>query len=187
MNRTGVLTVLFMASLAAGCSSMKIQTRADPEADFSEFNGYSWVRHPQGSDARVGPQVGMWIVGAIDEELAGKGFHRRDPGESDFQVGYHAAVQGKMEVSNVDSYYGYGIPHSSPWMYYNVGATQQQSAAQYYNEGVIVIDIIDVSLNRLVWRGTAQAEVDDDAEPEQQQARIREAVRKILADFPSNQ
>jgi hypothetical protein len=91
-----------------------------------------------------------------------------------------------MEVSNIDSYYGYGIPHSSPWMYYNIGSEQQQSAARYYNEGVIIIDIVDVTTNRLVWRGTAQAEVKDEVEPEQQQANIREAVRKILADFPPN-
>jgi hypothetical protein len=186
MNKTVVLLVLFTMSVAAGCSSMKIETRADPEADFSEFNSYSWLRHPQGSDARVGPQVGMWIVGAIDEELAGKGLHRRDGEETDFQVGYHAAVQGQMEVSNIDSYYGYGVPRSSPWTYYNAGSEQQQSAARYYNQGVIVIDIVDVRLNRLVWRGTAQAEVKDDVEPDQQQARIREAVRKIMADFPPN-
>jgi hypothetical protein len=128
----------------------------------------------------------MWIVGAIDEELAGKGFHRRDQTESDFQVGYHAAVQGRMEVSNIDSYYGYGVPRSSPWIYNDFGVQQQQSAARYYNEGVIVIDIVDAGLNRLVWRGTAQAEVKDDVGPEQQQANIREAVRKILADFPPN-
>ena len=186
MKRIVAVSVLLLIWTVVGCSSMKIQTRADPEADFSGFNSYSWLRHPQGADARVGPQVGMWIVGAIDEEMTGKGFHRRDPGESDFQVGYHATVRGTMEVSNIDSYYGYGIPRSSPWMYYNVGSTQQQSAAHYYNEGVIVIDIVDARVNRLVWRGTAQAEVKGDVEPEQQQERIREAVRKILADFPPN-
>ena len=186
MNKMAGLAVLSLVSVAVGCSSMKIETRADPEADFSEFNNYSWMSHPGGSDSRVGPQVGMWIVGAIDEELASKGFHRRDQAESDFQVGYHAAVQGRMEVSNIDSYYGYGIPQSSPWMYYHAGSEQQQSAARYYNEGMIIIDIVDARLNRLVWRGTAQAEVKDDVEPAQQQVNIREAVRKIMADFPPN-
>jgi hypothetical protein len=183
MNTNHVLPVILVAA-AVGCSSMKVETRADPTADFSGFNNYSWLDHPGGNESRIGPQIGMWIVGAIDEELADKGFHRRAASESDFRVGYHAAVQGRMEVSNIDAYYGYGITPSSPWTYYHAGSQQQQSPARYYNEGVLVIDIVDASSNRLVWRGTAQAEVDDDVAPEERQARIREAVRKILADFP---
>jgi hypothetical protein len=162
---------------------MTIETQADPEASFSGFETYSWMPNPRGVDRRVGPQVAAWIIEAIDEQLTAKGFAKLDTGDTDFKVGYHAAVQGTMEVSYIDSYYGYGV---QPW-YPRFGAVeQQQSAARYYDQGSIVIDIVDARSNRLVWRGVAEAEVDRQADQEKRQPRIQEAVRKILADFPPN-
>ncbi len=183
MNRRSVVKVALLISVPIGCSSMTIETRADPEASFSGFETYNWMPNPRGVDRRVGPQVAGWIVAAIDEQLAAKGFEKLDGADTDFKVGYHAAVQGTMEVSYIDSYYGYGV---QPW-YPRFGAVeQQQSAARYYDKGSIVIDIVDGRANRLVWRGVAEAEVDRQVDPERLQERVREAVRKILADFPPN-
>jgi len=178
MNRRTALVVALLTSAALACSSMTIETHADPQASFSEFKTYNWMPNPRGVDRRVGPQVAAWIIEAVEGQLAVKGFEKLDEPDTDFKVGYQAAVQGTMEVSYVDSYYGYGV---QSWFR---GGEQQQSAARYYDKGSIVIDIVDSRANRLVWRGVAEAEVDRQTDPEKLQERVREAVRKILADFP---
>jgi len=178
MNRETVVAVTLLALGILGCSSMTIETQADPQASFSEFKTYGWMPNPRGVDPRVGPRVAGWITAAVEEQLAAKGFEKIGSGDVDFKVGYHAAVQGTMEVSYIDSYYGYGV---QSWFR---GGEQQQSAARYYDKGSIVIDIVDSRANRLVWRGVAEAEVDRQTDAEKLQERVREAVRKILADFP---
>ena len=53
-----------------------------------------------------------------------------------------------------------------------------------YDQGTLVLDIVDGRSNELVWRGTAQARIDPSNSPEERQRRINEAVRKILDRFP---
>jgi hypothetical protein len=54
----------------------------------------------------------------------------------------------------------------------------------YYEEGTLILDIVDVKEHQLVWRGTAKAVVDENATPEQRQARIDQAVSMILDKYP---
>ena len=51
-------------------------------------------------------------------------------------------------------------------------------------EGTLLIDIIDAGARELAWRGTAEAEVHNEASPEQRQQRLNEAITKILDRFP---
>jgi len=54
----------------------------------------------------------------------------------------------------------------------------------YYDEGTVVLDIIDPKTRNLVWRGSAQSRVDDGDTPEERDARVNEAYRRILERFP---
>ena len=49
----------------------------------------------------------------------------------------------------------------------------------------LTVDFVDSRTNRLVWRGSAQAEVYSYSTPEQREARIDDAVGQILETFPS--
>ena len=53
-----------------------------------------------------------------------------------------------------------------------------------YDEGALIIDVADVRSNRLVWRGTARAEVSMSAPSEQRRKKVYEATSKILERFP---
>ena len=53
-----------------------------------------------------------------------------------------------------------------------------------FNEGTLILDIIDSPTQRHVWRGWAQGEIQKTVEPGVREKRIREAVRKILDEFP---
>jgi hypothetical protein len=44
-----------------------------------------------------------------------------------------------------------------------------------YEEGSLLLDIVDVSEKRLVWRGIAEAKMDPPLTPEEQNERVRVA------------
>ena len=48
----------------------------------------------------------------------------------------------------------------------------------------MVLDVVDARTNELIWRGWATDELDDDPTPEAVQKYVREAVEKILEEFP---
>jgi hypothetical protein len=50
---------------------------------------------------------------------------------------------------------------------------------------MLIVDAMDGESDRLVWRGTATAEVRQRPNMEERSDRVAEAVRKVLAEFPS--
>ena len=53
-----------------------------------------------------------------------------------------------------------------------------------YQEGTLMIDIINAAKNELVWRGSATDIVDPDLSPEKKTQKINNAVARILEKFP---
>ena len=56
-----------------------------------------------------------------------------------------------------------------------------------YEQGTLVIDIVDAARNTLVWRGAGEARLRSDPTPDQISQRVREAVAEILGRFPPDQ
>ncbi len=65
------------------------------------------------------------------------------------------------------------------------GPTQQTTMVREYQEGSLIIEIIDAPTDQTIWRGWAQAEIKPSARPEERREQIHTAVQKILARFPA--
>lgn len=175
-----VTAAVATASLA-GCSGMTVRSDFNPQADFSRYSTYAWLPTPQTGNPRVdNALVEGRIKTAVDQTLADKGYRQVPADQATFWVGYHLSVEGRMDVTTVNSYYGYGW---GPWYY---GPGYQDTHVRYYDQGMLLIDVVDAQAKELAWRGTAEAEVRPDMSPEQRQQRVNEAVSKILARFPPN-
>jgi hypothetical protein len=166
MRTTIGLGVLVL--LGAGCSSITVHHDYDPNQDFSTLRRWAFASPTPpktGSLSEVTALTYDRIRKAIEEQLALKGYQKLDS-NPDFLVRPQAGAGQKVEV---EPGYGYG------WY---------GNQVQVVDEGTLVIDILSVKERRLVWRGTAQGAVDPNLNPEERDARIREAVQKVLADFP---
>jgi hypothetical protein len=156
---------------------MSINTDYDQAAipDMMAYKTFALMEHPGGRDARMSDLVESRIVSAVKQELIAKGYEEDMSGTPDFLVGYHVALQGKLDVDTVNQYYGgrYG---------YNRMYTETQ--VRQYTEGTLLLDIVDGRAKELVWRGQAQAEVYETSDVESRKARIKEAVKRILERFP---
>ena len=173
MSRTTTTLLLILAALFAACSSISTNFDYDEKADFSGLSSYDWIEPPEGSNHS--PLVYNRVVNSVNEKLAARGYTRVTE-QPDFLVAAHLGSKNMLRV--VDWGYNY---HPN---YYYRGVGSRDLEVREYEEGSVVLDIIDGSTKELLWRGTARKTVDPDASPQQITKTVDEAVEKLLQSFP---
>ncbi len=178
--------VIVMAALVAGCSSIETSYDYDPKANFAGLKTYEWLKEPQKltGDPRIDGNtiLANRIYEAVDTELAARGF-RKISGDPDFLVAYHVSLDKRRSVQTLNSYYGYG-----PGWGYGYGASYRpgywagapETYVYEYEEGTLILDIVNPENKELIWRGSAQDEVHFKSTPEKDQTQLNEAVILIL-------
>jgi len=149
MRRFLVIPTAALVALAlAGCATLTASAHVERSVNFNDYVTYDWGppdNLPVG-DPRLdnNPFFHDYLEGAIEKRLAGKGY-KRVPfgGPPDLLIHYHAAVNQRVEVSSVDQANGYCYQDCTPRMV-------------DYEQGTLVVDIVDAKTNRVVWRGWAQ-------------------------------
>ena len=176
--------MLLLATLS-GCSTMQISSDHDPSISFAGLKTYNWIPEPQKAtgDPRIDdPFIERRIRDAVDNQLAAQGYNKQAAGTPDFLIGYHVALDKKLAVSTMNEYYGTVVGprwhHSTPRWY------GSETYVYDYDEGSLILDIIEAGTRKLLWRGSARARVDTTASAERKTKRINEAVQRILAQFP---
>jgi hypothetical protein len=166
LSRTRALVILVPLLLAAACgaSNAVVNHDSDPTASFTSLRGYRWLPQGEGGflDARV--------RSAINTQLVGKGYDPQPRVPPDFFVTYHVVARDRVEVRD--------------WGYTR-GRFGRSASVQQYTEGTLIVDIVDARTMRLVWRGTARGELDPDAPAGDRERRLKDAVARLLAPFPS--
>jgi hypothetical protein len=177
MTRRALVTAA--ALLAAGCSSVNVQTQFDPGAEFAKYRTYAWVTAPPGpqeNPAMRSSRVYAMVVGSIDTALPGKGFKRvATEASPEMLVAVHGFAQEKIEVSQYGYSYAYG-----PYGFYPAAVVPVTDVHQY-REGTLLLDFVDAATKQLVWRGIATAVLSRDGVTQDQ---VDEAVKQLLAAYP---
>jgi Domain of unknown function (DUF4136) len=168
------LALLALVLASPGCSSMRIRTDYDPQADFAALHTYAWAPPTPGKrDLRVSDLTVERIHQAVDDVLRQKGYELASTGEPDFRIGYDVVIESKTDVRTMPSFYGPG------WWGYGSDVYVDQ-----YRSGTLILQIRNGHTGREIWRGSAEARVDEGASPEERTKRVHEAVTKILEHFP---
>lgn len=173
-SRPFVAVALVVAALG-GCSDLRINTDFDPAANLTQLRTYDWRPGPQKgpSDPRIDNSLlDTRVRNAVDRQLAAKGYQKISSGSPDFLVGYHVVLEQRTDFRTVGGYYGYRWGGAPATYAYN------------YEEGTLLLDVIDPKTMKLLWRGSATSIVERQATPEAREAKINKAVAEILAKFP---
>ena len=171
--------------LLLGPSGCTTAARVGVTNDFDHavnFRAYkTWAWYPQQPrDAESGPAKGYEsfldkrMRAAVTREMTSKGLTEVDKAP-DIYVAYSARVEDKQQVSPY--YNGLGYPYGYGYGYYG----RSYSPVTQYKAGTVVIDIIDARRKELAWRGTGQAQVDQNTIDEAETTRI---VNGILSTYP---
>ena len=168
-NFTLLLAMAGLLAVAAGCSStapLQVKAQFDDTATYSEMRSFRWL--PDGPTGGS-PTVRTSMKQAVEAELTGRGYVLIEDGRTDFWVNFHIGIAQRIDMSNI----GYGFkPGVEP-----IGSPPTAAVTR----GSIMIDVLHPESRELLWRGVASGLK---TSPVNANARIREAVRGILAEFP---
>ncbi len=172
MKAIKFLPVLLLLVFAS-CSTVRVATDFDKEADFSSYNSFAFFK-PGIDKAEISDLDKKRILRAIETELLAKGMTKSEtPG---LLVSIFTKERERVDVYQNNFGYGWGW---NPWWYggYN-GSSVSRST-----EGTLYVDLIDAKTNALVWQGMGSADLVT-SDMEKKEERIREIVMEILAEYP---
>jgi hypothetical protein len=186
--RSVLAALLFALAVALlACSSVSTRYDRDPEADFSGWRGYAW--YPGGpattGDPRAdNPLLHRRVVAAADRALAERGFTLVPIEQADFLVNHFLSTEQRLDVRTMNRVY-MTAPHARVWGSGGWGGVGlADTTVTQYEQGTLVIDLIDMGKRRLVWRGVGTRRLAGNPSAEQVTRRVDEAVSEILAPFP---
>jgi hypothetical protein len=172
-------TLLLVIFIHSGCSPITVRYDYDHEYDFGQYKTYCWPTEDQIDKYNTfvkNTLVYKRVQEAVDKVLVAKGFSRVGCNEADLCVVVHAGVKDRMQIYDNRGYYGWYRPWWGPYGGY--------TEVSYYEEGTLVIDLVDEKAKELTWRGSATGTVKDYKDSEDMQKDIDAAVKKILQHFP---
>jgi hypothetical protein len=161
----------------AGCATMNVSSHVERGVNFAQFTTYDWTAAdalPVG-DPRLdnNPFFRDYLQGAIEKQLAAKGYRRVTGSDADLLLHYHATVNQRMEINEVDRQAGYCYEDCRPQII-------------EYEQGTLVVDVVDARTKKVIWRGWAQDSVqgiiDDQDRLERQ---VDKAVTRMFERFPA--
>src|SRR5690606_29827493 len=129
------------------CAPIQVATYEQPAADAARYGTYAWqaANGRATGDPRLdghSPFEG-YVTAAIDEQLRAKGFEPAATGIPDVVVRWNAATEQRI--------------------YLGAGRSEERCIdcrLDIFDEGTLVIDMLDGRTGQLVWRGWASGALD---------------------------
>lgn len=165
------------------CATLQVAVDYNPDFDFGSIGTYAWLPHesPPGTDLRINNAlINDRVVAAVDARLEAKGYRKTDTGTPDVYVTWLGAIDRRLRVDTINDYYG-------PYWYGSRGCCwggSQRTFISEYEEGTLIVDVLNAVDRKLVWRGTGSDYIRTMKTPEETTRNINAAIAGILADFP---
>lgn len=184
MKSRFLVLVAMLFGLSA-CSGLKTSSDYDQDFDFNKLNSWNWkhAEQPQTGNKLIDSDLqDRRIRSSINTVLKEKSMTTVNA-SPDFLVSYEVKLETKQRTSTMSVGVGLGRWGSSGGVSVG-GSAPVASRSTPYQVGTLFIDVLNPANGDLLWRGSGQATLDDDATPEEQNANMLEAVRKIMENFP---
>jgi hypothetical protein len=188
------LSITFLLILT-GCSTIQIFSDFDRTADFSKYKSFAWLQRSDSIQNLYydNPLIEKNLKFYVNKEMSVRGY-AIDITHPDLLLEYHSMVEKKQQIVNnpvcSNPTYTYYNPYYSPYRYnpafpygynntpYITGYTTQVID---YNEGTLVIDIIDRKQGQLIWRGWSVGTISDGHILE---SILEKDIKKIFRKYP---
>jgi hypothetical protein len=170
------MLALTMTCLLGACASGPfVHTERDPAASFERYRAYAWKQEPPIGN----PLLKQRIVGAIDGELAGKGWRLVPEPEADVVLVGNVSARDEQTV---DAFYDGTDWSGWGWSRQMYPLGLRHVEVRTYKIGTLVLDLFDARTKRAVWRGEAEGTVP--TSPARRDEAAMQAVHAMFADFP---
>ena len=183
MSSLARFTSIISFLIISACSGIPVSQDFEQGFDFSGLKTFAWDANEenQWGIASSNELVDRRIRSAIENTLMARQFSQVDAAEADFLVLYNVVVEQRISSSNVSG--GVSVGRSSRGRHGSIGLSTG-SQVRTYEQGTLLIDVIDVASDKLVWRGTSAQALPDLSDPQRLTDHINTTVAAILEQFP---
>lgn len=165
-------SILVALALVAGCATIDVGASFDPAASIAPATTFDF--EPRGETPTGDPRLDgnpffeSRLLAAIAFEMAAKGL-RQSPASPKLLVHYHASVDRRLDVIQSDRAGGY--------------VTDTLGFAEW-EEGTIVVDVVDAATRRVVWRGWGRSDLAGVlADPHTMDRYVQQVVHRMFERF----
>ncbi len=183
-NIKNILAVTVAAFVLSSCATVQVTSDYDHTKNFSTMKTFALHQNTVES-ATISSLNKERIVNAVRSQLVAKGY-TESTSNPDFYVNINGVVKDQASVSANTDFYGYGGMYR-PYGYWGGGpgmvSANTQFNVDHYQNGSLIIDMVDAKTQKLFWEGTGNKDIDSQvSNPDQA---IGDAVAKIMASFPN--
>lgn len=187
--------ILTLATFTLAACGNPVQTEVDRHADIAGYRTFAWqaperteVRDPVLDSELMDKRMRTAVIRQLEDQ--GYVYDEESP---DFVITYHTTTREKLRSSfgSEVSVARYEVRDDGSLLvtpltprrshYYSSTVVREAPAPRSYEEAVLIVDIIDSSSEKLVWRGWDRKRLS----PGRFDTRsVRKAVEEILSEFP---
>ena len=168
---------LALLALVAACASgPDVRSNYDKSYSFEGKQTFGWVPSKPSGDPQIDDaMLEKNVRDAVTRELNAKGYVLALGDDADFRIAHFAVAQ--KESANL---------RDDPGLYYGRGDATTGPGGEYvYLTATLILEVQDGKGGPVVWSARARDAVFVKARKQQRRRKTSEAVRKMLADFPS--
>ena len=173
------LISIIVAVFASACApSVKVSADYDRSVNFSAYKTFSMYEMKADNVNRLNQDR---IEKYIRLEMSKRGYVENNT-NPDLKVNAVTVLKNRRGISASTTYGGY-VGFYRPYAAWGLPMTGYTSVSTYdYKDGSLVIDVIDAKANKMVWTGSAVAELYN--QPKNPEEAISATVAKIMTNYP---
>lgn len=177
----GFQAFLIVLLVSLGAQAQKVNVSYDKALDFSKFKTYAWA--PLGAVGH--PMLAADVVGAIDEQMKAKGL-QLTADNPDLVIHIYGSIDQESSLTSNDPLYNAtgGIPPFDPSAFGPALSGTWGNTTITIHAGQLVVDILEVSAKRLVWRGMARDNLSAN-NPKKLESQVNNAIVKMFKQYPA--
>jgi hypothetical protein len=188
MRLVAVIVVAMLATGVVALAGVKVRADFDKEYDFTKPKTFGW--HPDGAGevkmlqlsgddpVKLLERFDPVFKDAIATELAKRGLVLATDGKPDIVIHYYVLIGPNSDSQFRGQFVG-AVP---PWGLPDFAMTT--TSFKVYEQGTVVLDLMDAKRKEIVWRGVAEAEINRQKSPAERDTRIRAGIADLLKKFP---
>jgi hypothetical protein len=177
MNRLLTITIVMILAAAAALAQ-NVKVDFDKERDFSQYRTYAWKDSGGASEQAVETSfTARRIREAVNRELTAKGMTEVTE-NPDLHLLCTTDSRERTQVHSTGIYPHGGFGRRAHWGW---GGGWSTARTYHYDEGQMVIMLVDADTGELVWRAVANARI---SHTQKDAKRIDKAARRAFKKFP---
>ncbi len=187
-----ILSLIAIAFIFSGCSSIKVTADYDGSVDFTKYKTYSYIGWTEKSDVIINEFSKRRLEAAFASEFNNRNM-KYVLADGDIEVSLFLVAEQKTAVSAYTDYYGgyggygyYGMSVGGGYGYgpawgWGAGHSSTSYHEYDYTDGTLVCDVFDGAEKKLIWQSVASGTLGDNPSSKS----IIQTVKKIMSLYPT--